>query len=182
MTIPSYKLIASLGYLQYEVFNGLEVRKGKPMKKKLYRWLPVILWMMMIFIFSSQNGSESEHNNRFLVDLLNHLHIHLDQLLGSNTDFYVRKSAHMTEYFILFLLLYRAFGREQKPAARLLMSLAIVFLYACTDEYHQSFIPGRGPSFRDVMIDTSGGFLALIAALIVAPKKSPDRMKKIFKK
>ena len=37
-----------------------------------------------------------------------------------------------------------------------------VFLYACTDEFHQLFVPGRDGNFRDVIIDTSGGTLSAI--------------------
>ncbi len=46
-------------------------------------------------------------------------------------------------------------------------SLAFVFLYACSDEFHQSFVPGRGPAFRDVLIDTSGGAFAYIVTSVI---------------
>ena len=42
------------------------------------------------------------------------------------------------------------------------IALVIVFLYACTDEFHQLFIPGRSGEFRDVMVDTCGGIIGLI--------------------
>lgn len=152
------------------------------MKKKLVKWLPVILWMIVIFIFSSENGIKSGENNKFVIDLLKHIGINLDKDLGGNANFIVRKFAHMTEYFILFLLVYRAINEKFSFIKTLIFSLIFVFLYASSDEYHQSFIPGRGPSVRDVMIDTSGGTIALLATVLATRKKRYDWRKSIFKK
>lgn len=53
---------------------------------------------------------------------------------------------------------------EMKDRKRLLLSIFLAFLYACTDETHQLFVPGRSGEFKDVCIDTCGAF---IGALIV---------------
>lgn len=45
------------------------------------------------------------------------------------------------------------------------LSVLISFLYAVSDEYHQSFVPGRGPAFRDVLIDTIGASFALFGII-----------------
>lgn len=157
-------------------------KKGNLMKNKLLKWLPVLLWMIVIFGFSCQNGNQSGHNNRFVIDLLKHLGVNLDNTLGVNSNFYVRKAAHMTEYFILFILVYRAINEKFTIIKGLIFSLIFVFLYACTDEFHQSFIPERTASFRDVMIDTCGGGLGLLITFAVKHKKKFDPMKKLFAK
>ena len=81
-------------------------------------------------------------------------------------DYILRKIAHVVEYFIFTFLLYRAFkGSFNMSASKLFIYPAILsFLYAASDEFHQSFVPGRGPSVRDVLIDTIGivGFYIVV--------------------
>lgn len=80
----------------------------------------------------------------------------------------IRKSAHVVEYFIFSVLLWRAFRAEasrwQFRAA--FLAAAIATVYAATDEFHQSFVPGRSASVHDVMIDASGAILAQIIVWI----------------
>lgn len=111
----------------------------------------------------------------------------------STLIFLVRKTAHFTEYAILgglFFLNLRnwlksntTLVKNSKPQTTktvakkitldlikysLFMSILFSFLYACTDEIHQIFVPGRSAQFRDVLIDTLGAsFGALIAYLII---------------
>lgn len=137
-------------------------------KKKILRWVYVIIWAIIIFTFSNQNGNLSSNNNRFVIDLLKHIGINLDIILGKNSNFIVRKLAHFMEYFVFYYLLYKALEDSKRPNWRTLVSaLIITFLYASSDEFHQSFIPGRGPSFRDVLIDTSGGVLSMIVRIFL---------------
>ena len=51
------------------------------------------------------------------------------------------------------------------------------FLYACSDEFHQSFVPGRGPAFKDVMIDSTG---ALVGLTIIYIKNLRNSKKKLI--
>jgi VanZ family protein len=149
------------------------------MRKKLFKWLLVIAWMTIIFIFSNQNGEQSSHNNRFLVDVLKNIGINLDSILGSIDDYLIRKLAHMTEYFILFHLLYNALRDKYSFWKASVISILTVFIYASSDEIHQAFIPGRGPSFKDVLIDTAGASIALMGRLFVNNKKLFFRKKGI---
>ena len=81
----------------------------------------------------------------------------------------VRKCAHLTEYAILALLVW--FARRKVAGSFRTWSwrevftfiLPFVFLYAVSDELHQTFVPGRQGSPIDVMIDTVGGFLGMVA-------------------
>jgi VanZ family protein len=76
----------------------------------------------------------------------------------------IRKSAHVTEYFIFSVLLWRAIRseRNQWQFRWALLAVLIAAVYASSDEFHQLFVPGRSASVHDVMIDVSGAILAQI--------------------
>jgi VanZ family protein len=73
-------------------------------------------------------------------------------------DFGIKKMAHVTEYFILSLLVYRSLRKSTKMSSKSAFFWTIVFccVYATSDEIHQSFTPERTPAVRDVLIDTFG--------------------------
>lgn len=146
------------------------------MKKRYIKWGLVVIWAVVIFVFSSQTGDMSSQNNRFIMDMFNRIGINLDTITGGLGNLIIRKAAHFTEYFILYLLFYNAFIDDfyRKPA--LIISIIATALYAASDEFHQSFVGGRGPAVLDVMIDTSGGIAAAlilnIKECIIAKRKS----------
>lgn len=115
-------------------------------KTLLNLWAPVLLWMALIFTFSSmQVGSASEFYWK---------------------DFIVKKTAHLIEYGVLAILLYRALinsGIEKKRA--IIYSVLVAMFYGLTDEFHQSFTPSREPRIRDVVIDTLGAILGIVGLL-----------------
>lgn len=125
-------------------------------RTRLFKLLSIVV-MGIIFWFSNQNGEESLKQSNFILQYLKEI------LEVFNLD--VRKLAHFTIYLILGSCYFLSFKTLDKRAAT--MSLGLVFLYACTDEFHQGFIPGRGPSFKDVLIDTFGGFLGIISLLLL---------------
>ena len=78
----------------------------------------------------------------------------------------VRKSAHFTEYFIFFLLLYhgiRASRRDNRPWhwSWAIVAWLIAAVYSVLDEIHQIFVPSRGPSAWDSLLDSTGALFAL---------------------
>ncbi|MFZ2454044.1 MAG: VanZ family protein, partial [Trichococcus flocculiformis] len=77
-------------------------------------------------------------------------------------SYLVRKAGHFTEYLILAILFLRTRKERGSSGRSALYALLFVFLYASSDEFHQSFIPGRGPAFTDVLIDTAGGLTGII--------------------
>ena len=103
--------------------------------RALTHWLPVVLWAALIFTLSS---IPSLHSGLGTWDLI------------------LRKCAHVTEYAILTFLLRRALAAP--------WAAGVAFLYACSDEYHQSFVVGREGRPRDVAIDTIGIIIGLLAA------------------
>lgn len=136
------------------------------MNKKKRKLFMLILWMIIIFIFSQMPGNVSDENSKFVIYIFNLLGLNLNSAFGSLANFIVRKGAHFTEYFILYMLFLNVYKDKFHWTRALIFSLVCVFLYACTDEFHQSFVPGRGPAFRDVLIDTSGGLVALTVRYI----------------
>jgi VanZ family protein len=97
-------------------------------------WLPVVVWAAIIFSFSAIPS--------------------LNSGLGT-WDYVLRKCAHMAEYAILAILLRRAIGRD-------LPALLLASAYAVTDEFHQTFVPGRHGAPIDWAIDTLGALLGLV--------------------
>ena len=96
----------------------------------------------------------------------------------------IRKCAHFTEYFILSLLILRGIraGAKGMRLRWALIAILLVAGYASLDEFHQSFVPGRTAAVGDVLIDTSGGAVALIVASLFArfrkrPRSSSARRK-----
>lgn len=79
-----------------------------------------------------------------------------------------RKSAHLTEYAMLALLLWRAVRKPIRNDPRpwrwreAAIAVIIVFAYASTDEFHQIFVPSRTPMVSDVFIDTSGAVIGML--------------------
>ena len=86
----------------------------------------------------------------------------------------MRKLAHVSEYAILAVLLYRAFVHTALKGRRALSAGLVLLLcaaYAATDEFHQSFVPSRTASLRDVMIDICGAMLAVILYWSIATRR-----------
>lgn len=130
------------------------------MKYKL-KWMLLIAWMILIFLFSSQTGQESSESSGLIEQVLTLFPIIPNSIFGLELQFIIRKGAHFTEYMILYLLIFNIL-REHLTFNRCLgYSLVGVFLYACSDEIHQAFVPERACLFTDVLIDTSGGLLGL---------------------
>jgi VanZ family protein len=71
-------------------------------------------------------------------------------------DFVMKKSAHMLEYALLYFLWFRALRRGY------ILPFLIVLFYSISDEWHQSFTPGRHPNPMDVGFDCLGAFLVIL--------------------
>lgn len=128
------------------------------------RWLPAIVWMVFIFIGSTDLLS-SGRTSRIIRPLLRWFNPNISESAVQHVEYLVRKTAHLSEYAILSLLLWRACnaGHELRKwnRRRAVMVLGIAFVYAVTDEAHQASIPSRYSSAVDVMIDSAGAALGL---------------------
>ena len=141
------------------------------LRKFLKFWLPVLLWMTLIFSASADSHSY-EHSRSLVEPFLRWLFPHLSQARIEDIHEGLRKCCHLTEYAVLALLLWRAIRQPDKKNPRPWnwaeagLALSIVFLYAASDEFHQIFVPTRTPQVTDVMIDTAGGAIGLFALWI----------------
>lgn len=103
--------------------------------------------------------------NRLLADILSVAHVHLSHHAFNLVEFGMRKMGHFTEYAILSLFLYHAISVDHRSVwnwKKALICIALAGLYSLTDEYHQSFVPGRGPSIVDCGFDTIGATLGMV--------------------
>ena len=126
------------------------------------KFLALSLWMAVIFFLSHQNGHDSSETSGILLELLKLLGIGPGSSVQGVLSYLVRKAGHFTEYLILAILFLRTRKGRGSSGKSALFALLFVFLYASSDEFHQSFIPGRGPAFTDVLIDTAGGLTGII--------------------
>ena len=124
--------------------------------------LLLVLQMTLIFTMSSFGSDSSNAQSNQIIHVLHQVFPNLSHTSGPDASvltFIVRKTAHFTEYAILGILFYFFYRQTlpQKNGLRLFV-LAILssFLYACTDEIHQLFVPGRSGQFTDVLVDTLG--------------------------
>ncbi len=146
--------------------------------KALKYWFPVICWMGFIFWMST--GTFSSDNTSAVIEPL--LLLLMPWLSSQRLDLIhelIRKCAHLTEYFVLGLLLFRAFrsGSAKTRMLRWTLSAGLVVLfYAASDEFHQSFVASRTPALHDVFIDFAGGVLAQGAAVLYHRLKSASRI------
>ena len=127
-------------------------------------WLPVVGWAALISILSTDPFS-SEHTSRFILPLLHWIFRGASENTLQILHAIIRKSAHLTEYFLLGLLLYRALrGREQGWQLKwAIWAAAIAAGYGALDEFHQVFVPSRTASPWDALLDTVGACAAQVA-------------------
>ena len=141
-----------------------EMRPQSAADGLLKYWAPPIIWMAMIFWFSTDMFSGA-NTGSLLWKVVSFIYPGATQELFDSIHFSVRKAGHLTEYAVLALLLFRAFRSGSQERWRLrwaLSSLLVAFLYASLDEFHQTFTRRRTGSFYDSLIDTSGAATALI--------------------
>jgi len=146
--------------------------------KKPLAWLPTVLWMAFIFFMSAATGEESGEQSGRFVDMLVWAYglvtggAQPSAALLETLSFLVRKAAHMTEYAVLALLCRHSLVKcdASHPGIK---ALCIAALYACTDELHQAFVPDRGPSPVDVLIDAFGASLGLLFGRACARLRRP---------
>lgn len=131
-------------------------------------WLPGILWMCLIFGASADTGS-SKRSSRLIEPFVRWLFPQVSEPVVYAVVFYVRKGAHVAEYAVLAVLLWRVIRKpvrhDPRPWSKSQAALVITltFLYAASDELHQRLVPNREGRFQDVLIDTTGAALGLFA-------------------
>jgi VanZ family protein len=135
------------------------------MKSFLKYWLPLLSWLAVMFV-GSTNVMSAEHTSRYVVPFL----LWLKPGMSPHAIWVIlvvtRKCAHVAEYAILALLLWRALRSVPvlSTKAPVLFGAALLgcAVFAASDEFHQTFIKSRTPSVRDVFLDIGGAFVGLL--------------------
>ncbi len=152
------------------------------MIKKIVVWIPVIVLACFIFGFSAQNGEASGGLSRkvatFLVDIADAVGVidvaecERDSVIES-IQYPVRKLAHMSEYALLTILTYVALAVDGVGRTkRWWIALVGAVLFACTDEFHQLFVPGRAGLLTDVLFDSVGCVIGVLICITTVSIKS----------
>lgn len=140
-------------------------------------FIPAILLMYVIFRFSAQTGDVS---SQVSYQVSYQIVYAVDDVVNAGMEgweidtwvyrihWLVRKAAHVTLYFALAIAVaFPLYVYGVRGIWLMLLAGFICVAFACSDEYHQSFVEGRGPSSRDVMIDSIGIFFGIILVRIV---------------
>ena len=154
------------------------IKAGKAVGIRILAALPAVFFMVMIFRFSMDTGTESsglstrvclwlvERWNRILGGAMSAEAI---QAAAGSIEFLIRKCAHVTEYAILtfsFIPFWRVSVGVGEGKTQWLMGVC-AFIYACTDELHQRVVSGRSGRFIDVLIDAIGMVIAMGIYLLI---------------
>lgn len=149
--------------------------------KIIISWILVILWMGVIFTFSSMDSDQSNSESKGTIDKVVTGTIEIGNNIGITNynptieekeeiidmlNFPVRKLAHMFLYFVLAILLINALKISEIKKVYII-TIIIVLLYAITDEFHQTLINGRTGKFIDVLIDTTGSLIGMLLTKLI---------------
>lgn len=134
--------------------------------KKVLSILLVIIWMMLIFNFSKDNGDESTSLTNQVITTVVTTFTDIEKnseemnYILDKTFIPVRKCAHFFVYFCLGLLIMNALYICGVSKKTLIISSIACILFSISDEIHQTFVDGRSGSINDVLLDSSASLIA----------------------
>ena len=141
--------------------------------RKIISIILVILWMILVFWFSSQIGDDSQVTSgntiRKIITFINNNidKVKLEEIVELLQPI-VRKLAHFTLYTLGGIFIFNMFNSfKLKNREKIGYSFLVGALYAITDEIHQLFVPGRSGMIKDVFIDSLGIITGVIICLII---------------
>ena len=142
--------------------------------RSLKYWLPVLIWLGIMFIGSTDVLS-AEQTSRFLIPFLRWLKPNISPDALAQIHFVFRKFGHVSEYAILAILSWRALSGGTKLGMKLSIIFVLVWgfcgVFAASDEFHQSFVASRTGTARDVIIDIFGALVGLAICWTIAKRK-----------
>jgi len=141
--------------------------------RRIVPWLLVLVWAAVMFNFSTDSFS-AEHTSRFIVPILQWLLPHASADTIDALHEVVRKCAHVFEYCVLSVLLFRAVRARATGWTLRWASTALLLtaLFAASDEFHQTFVPSRGASVWDVLLDTTAAATAQLVIWLWARRNT----------
>ena len=136
------------------------------------RFLPPILWALLIFILSSRPNPISFLPYETIWE------IEHTRILGVRGDNILWGLGHAFAYAVLAFLVVRAFSFYRDPTSRLFWAaFAVCFLYGISDEIHQLFVPGRGFQYIDILMDGVGALIGLTVYALHRMKRTQELRK-----
>lgn len=138
----------------------------------------ILIWLFVIFSFSAEDSKKSTKTSDQVIVKTAET-IKKEELTPKEKETLiekyivpVRKSAHFFLYFVLGILVYLLAKRVcGLTPASIIFTMIFCIIYACSDEIHQLFVPGRTARLFDVFIDSCGAFLSTSIIYIVAKIK-----------
>lgn len=159
------------------------------MKKKkikaLFRFIPMIAMMIVIFMFSMAQGEESsETSGALLEEILKIAEKITNKTFDSSSidslHWIIRKCGHFGEYFLLgYFTIFALTDLVKNKWAACIFSESFVFIYAVSDEIHQYFVPGRYCSPGDVGIDSLGALAGIWLFVIFHRKRKKKKTRQV---
>lgn len=138
--------------------------------KKIIKTLLFVSWLILIYLLSAETGDQSGSlSNGILLSIAKLLKISDTKAFVDTFGFFIRKLAHFSEYFILYILTYECFKEYNCPKL-IVVSVLFCVLYASFDEFHQLFVDGRCGQMSDVVIDSSGSIVSCFLWRLVCEK------------
>ncbi|AXI10029.1 VanZ family protein [Oceanobacillus zhaokaii] len=153
--------------------------------RKFWYWLLPLSWMGVIF-YSSGTPYENQDIKPLLgnffdfsflepalgwISFTYHNSVVSVDSLGVEgfIEFFIRKGAHVTVFFLLLCFVYLAISKTSGMMfyKRMILSFLLSAAYAILDEIHQGFTPNRTPYIGDVVIDSIGAILAILLIAII---------------
>lgn len=145
-----------------------DYRPSDSRRKVFFAFVPLVLWIGVIFYFSGPEASFNQ-TSRIIGPLLHFFFPDIMPETQATIHAIVRKTAHFTEYAVLAFLAVRAFltsAVSMLSQMPFLLALFLVVLIASLDEFNQSFEASRTGSFWDVLIDISGGLVMIVTLVL----------------
>lgn len=148
------------------------------MKLNYISWIPAIIVMTIIYMFSAKPVTSSNESSMIIANSVLNLYESItnqpmqDELRPEKLEIVnhiIRKTAHFMEYAVLAVtIVFHLWVWKMKYKWIFLFSSLFSALYAATDEFHQTFVPGRGGQFKDVILDSCGALTgALLSCVLI---------------
>ena len=143
------------------------------MGKRKWWIIAAIIWMTGIFCATQLPYFTGESTSKTIEKVVDTEHKSIDTPSADHgvinvLNFLIRKATHFTAFGILSLLLFKSLETTRFPY---ILAWCLTSLYAMSDEYHQSFMPGRTATYKDVLIDACGALVVLTLAYLLGKRK-----------
>ena len=148
----------------------------------------VIIWMVIIYMFSNMSGNESNNKSEGTINIVIEKTLDKTNDIGitnkhpsekkikkyvNNLNYPLRKCMHASIYLILSLFIINVLKLYKISSYKLcFLTILICLIYASIDEYHQTFVIGRTGQIKDVLIDITGSEIGYLVYLIIISFKN----------